>query len=104
METRYSRDQLLDLFRAQREARDLDGDLNELYVGEGENGVTNGEGGAKWARREDTKDNGVGVDICWNRLGGIEPLGLIDMTDEEREVCQESRIFKDKTNGHASLS
>jgi PERQ amino acid-rich with GYF domain-containing protein len=89
METRYSREQLLDLFRNQRDAGNLDGDLAELYVGEGENGVTNGGGGAKWARREDSKENGVGVDICWDRGGGIEPLGLVEMTDEEREVCSD---------------
>jgi len=67
---------------------DLEGDLAELYVGEGDVGVSNGstQGTSKWARREEAKENGNGPDICWDRGGGIEPLGLTDLTEEEKEV------------------
>lgn len=51
--------------------------------------MTNGAGVGmgKWARREESKENGVGLDVCWERGGGIMPMGLVDMTDEEKEVC-----------------
>ena len=92
MEGRYSRSQLLDLFKQQRGMGDLEGDLAELYVGEGDVGVSNGstQGMSKWARREEAKENGNGPDICWDRGGGIEPLGLTDLTEEEKEVCLSS--------------
>jgi len=92
VETRYSRSQLLDLFKEQREMGDLDGDLAELYVGDQDGTSQNGAGQSKWARNE-LKDNGTGPDICWDRGGGIEPLGLVDLTEEEKEVCfSQSRV------------
>jgi len=75
---------------------DLEGDLAELYVGGGDMGVSNGstQGTSKWARREEAKENGNGPDICWDRGGGIEPLGLTDLTEEEKEVC--CSLFRSK--------
>lgn len=40
-----------------------------------------------WAKKEDQKDSPPGPEVCWDYLGHYEPLGLIDMTEEEREVC-----------------
>jgi len=96
LETRYSRNQLLDLFKEQRDAGALEGDLSELYVGEdaGTNGSDAG-GGPKWGRHE-PKENGVGPDICWDRGGGIEPLGIMEMSEAEKEVCLvQSDVFRD---------
>lgn len=91
LETRYSRSQLLDLFKEQRDAGDLETDLSELYVGESDaSHGSNGNEGGKWGRHE-PKENGVGPDICWDRGGGIEPLGLMDMTDAEKEVCLQTK-------------
>lgn len=47
-----------------------------------ETGASNGV----WAKKEDQKDSPPGPEVCWDHLGQYEPLGLIDMTEEEREV------------------
>lgn len=80
---RYTRDQLLDIFKQQRDAGDLNSNIAELYVGEGD-ALVNGASAGKWGRREESDD--MAETICWEKLGSVHPLGLVDMTEEEREV------------------
>ena len=86
-DTRYSKDQLLDLFKAQA---GMDGGLRDglpnLYVGGWQPDMANGATAAAWGRSEQARDNQPGPDICWDRHGNVEPLGLTDMDEEEREV------------------
>ncbi|KAI9706969.1 MAG: hypothetical protein M1820_004556 [Bogoriella megaspora] len=88
VEIRYSKDQLLDLLRQQQEAVQHAQDISALFVGGWEgrdpNGINNTE--------SDGAPNGSaqGVDICWQRTGGIKPLGLSEMTDEEKEFFSTS--------------
>lgn len=49
--------------------------------------IANGLGGASWGRSEQSRDNQSGPELCWDKDGSTEPLGLMDMDDEEREVC-----------------
>lgn len=88
VDTRYSREQLLDLYRDQKDAGDLRSGLEDLLVGDWPDSISNGVSSARWGRREDTRnDNAYGPEICWERGGTTEPLALYDMTDEEHEVC-----------------
>jgi len=84
---RYSKDQLLDLYKAQQSA---EGGLKEglpgLYVSGWQPDVANGAASAGWGRPEHSRDAQSGPDICWDRDGAVEPMGLADMDDEEREV------------------
>ncbi|PVH99704.1 hypothetical protein DM02DRAFT_614780 [Periconia macrospinosa] len=90
-EGRYSRDQMLHLFRAQRASDDINQGLSDLYVGSWEPNVPNGTSGASWGRKDDHgRDGASGVDLCWDKDGNIVPLSLTDMTDEEREVFTSS--------------
>lgn len=86
VDTRYSKDQLLELFRAQQS---IDGGLSDglpnLYVGGWQPDVANGTV-AGWGRTEHNRDAQPGPDVCWDRDGTVGPLGLIDMDDDEREV------------------
>lgn len=83
---RYSRVQLLDLFRDQKETSDLGEGLFDLYVGETDPSA-NGVPTSRWARREEHKHEvATGPEACWDRGGGIEPTGLLDLTAEEKEV------------------
>jgi hypothetical protein len=92
-EGRYSRDQLLQLYHAQRESEDIRDGMSSLYVGGWEPNVSNGTSNATWGRRDDpSREAQSGVDLCWDRDGSTLPLSLSDMTEEEREVCQ----FRDK--------
>jgi PERQ amino acid-rich with GYF domain-containing protein len=87
-EGRFSRDLLTQLFKTQRDSDDLTDGLSSLSMGAWEPHATNGVSGASWGRNHDhTRDMQSGVDQCWDRDGGIEPLSLRELTDEEREVC-----------------
>lgn len=39
-----------------------------------------------WGKREDQKDTPAGPEVCWDYTGQYEPLGLADMTEDEKEV------------------
>ncbi|KAL9024791.1 MAG: hypothetical protein Q9196_006256, partial [Gyalolechia fulgens] len=84
LETRYSRDQLLGLFRAQAKGGPSSIPVSDLYD-EGlsplsANGILN----SGLPRRDDVKDGPSGPELCWDQDGNVEPLGLIDMTEEEQ--------------------
>lgn len=85
-ETRYSRDQLLDLFRVQSKADHSNPNVSDLYM-EGWNPTsTNGMTNGGWSRKDESKDGQPGPEICWNHDGNVPPLGFIDMTEEEQAV------------------
>lgn len=87
VEGRYSRDQLMQLFRSQRESDDVKEGLSNLYVGAWEPNITNGSSSATWGRRDENSSQGQGgVDLCWDKDGSVLPLSLMDMTEEEKEV------------------
>lgn len=86
-DTRYSREQLLDLYREQKEAGELSGGLEQLLVGDWTDSLSNGMSSARWSRREENRsEHAHGPEACWERNGSTEPLALFDMTDEEKEV------------------
>lgn len=86
-DTRYSKEQLLDLYKVQLNSEGgLRDGLPNLYVGGWQPELTNGSGSASWGRSEHSRDSQPAPDICWDKDGSVEPLGLIDMDEEEREV------------------
>ena len=86
-DTRYSKSQLLDLYRSQQTS---DGGLRDglpsLYVGGWQPDTANGAHSAGWSRNEHNRESQPGPDLCWERDGGVEPLGLTEMDDQEREL------------------
>jgi PERQ amino acid-rich with GYF domain-containing protein len=84
---RYSREQLTQLFKTQRDSDELEDDLSSLSMGSFETHTTNGASSASWGRKDDHgRDAQSGIEQCWDRNGSSEPLSLRDLTDEEREV------------------
>ena len=86
---RFSKDTLVHLYRAQKEAGDLGKNLTDLFVAEWQPGAGNAHAtaGTIWNRKDDaSRDAAAGADICWDSNGGTVPLGLLDMTDAEKEV------------------
>jgi PERQ amino acid-rich with GYF domain-containing protein len=78
---------LTQLYRAQRDSDDIKDDVRNLLVGSWEPSVPNGASTATWGRRDETSGQGQGgVDMCWDKAGGVVPLSLTDMTEEEKEV------------------
>jgi len=84
---RYSKGQLLDLFRTQQNTNGgLSDDLPSLFVGGWHPDGANGTSVANWGRNDTAREPPPGPDVCWDRDGRVEPLGLIDLDDEEKEV------------------
>lgn len=85
---RYSREQLINIYKDQRDTGNLKQNLTELFSGgwhptEARNGTA-----ASWGKRDDGKDQPIGPDVCWDHNGKVQPLGMSEMTDEEREVSR----------------
>ena len=83
-ESRYSKDQLLDLFRAQTKPGSFKPNVNDLLLDGWTPGV-NGSSSAGWGRRDDHKE-ATGPEICWDHEGSVQPMALLDMSAEEKEV------------------
>jgi PERQ amino acid-rich with GYF domain-containing protein len=53
--------------------------------------LANGATGGAWGRRDDhTGEPHPTVDICWDREGHPQPLGMEEQTEQEKEVCWRS--------------
>ncbi|KIW08647.1 uncharacterized protein PV09_00602 [Verruconis gallopava] len=84
---RYSKDRVLDIFRAEQAAGNLIEGLASLYVGNFQPSASNGVSSASpWGRRDEHKDNSHSVELCWDRNAHMFPMGLQEWTDEEREL------------------
>lgn len=89
-ESRFSKEQLLGLYKSQKDAGDLGKNVADLFVGGWTPGGLGLGSGPTWNKREDNaKENGPNVDICWEAGGDVVPLGLTELTEQEKEV----RVF-----------
>lgn len=92
-DTRYSKELLFELYKSQHSG--LKDGLPSLFVGgwQPDGGASaaasNGAAApAPWGRLDANRDAQPGADVCWDSDAGGEPLGLIEMDDEEREVSE----------------
>lgn len=86
-EVRYTKDQMVALYKHQRDTGALDQTLSAIFTG-GWNPLDAREStSSAWGRRDEGKESSIiGPEICWDHTATIEPLALVDMNDEEREV------------------
>lgn len=84
-ECRYSKDQLLDLFRAQDGGGFSSTNINDLFVDGWSPGTVNGTSNGGWGKRDDTKE-AAGPEICWDPAGSVNPIAMQEMSEEEKEV------------------
>lgn len=91
-ETRYSKDQLIDLFRTQVKNGPQNADLNDLFVDGWTPGAVNGTSNGGWGKRDDLKDS-AGPDICWDPEGTVQPMGILEFSQEEKEVDIAKKSF-----------
>lgn len=84
-ESRYSKDQLLDLFRTQERNGFSSTDVNDLFVDGWSPGAVNGTSNGGWGKRDDNKE-AAGPEICWDPEGSVIPKAMQDMSEEEKEV------------------
>lgn len=74
--TKYSRDQLLSLYREQRDGGELANGLKDLFIGDFDPDQDDSRSLDAISRPE----------VCLNPTADTEPLGLVEMSDEELEV------------------
>lgn len=93
-ESRYSKEQLLNVYKALRESGNLGKSLADYFVADWDPHVATPTANGAWGKRDDQhqhhphhKDNHSGPEVCWDHGGQMEPLGLMGMTDDEKEVC-----------------
>lgn len=79
---RYSRGQILDIFKGKGSST---GAVDDLFVGGWNTTQVNGASRG-WGK---SSEGTVPQDptVCWDANGGIPPVGLHEMTEEEKEVC-----------------
>ena len=84
-DTRYSKDQLLDVFRTQEKVGQPSANITDLFVDGWHPSAPNGIDNGGWGRKDDHREP-VGSDICWDHEGSVQPIGLTGLSEEEREV------------------
>ena len=85
-ESRYSKDQLLDLFRAQVKSEQPSANVADYFVDGWNPDITSSGSNGGWAKKDEFKDGSSGPEICWDYDGVSHPLGLTEMGDDEKEV------------------
>lgn len=84
-EFRYSKDQLLDLFRTQERNGFASTNVNDLFIDGWSPGAVNGTSNGGWGKRDDNRE-AAGPDICWDHEGSVNPIAMQEMGEEEKEV------------------
>lgn len=85
-ENRYSKDQLLGFYKAQRESGALGKHVADFFIADWDPHVEAPATNGAWGRRDDQKDAPSGPEVCWDHGGHIMPLGILDMNEDEKEV------------------
>lgn len=78
-DARYTKDQLLNIYQIQKETGFLKRNLSDVFQG-------------PWnplaQEKSESKDQAPGPEVCWNSQPDRDPFGLVDMDENERQVCQ----------------
>lgn len=100
-DVRYTRDEMLGIFKIQHGNGALAGDLPRVFAGPWDlsNGILHKPDSEK-----------TGAEICWNSQPTSLPLGLEDMTEEEKQVWHRSSphykapwLISFRTSPHPSI-
>ncbi|KAJ5089795.1 hypothetical protein N7532_008479 [Penicillium argentinense] len=88
-EARYSKEQLLELYKAQRENGSLGKNVEDYFVADWDPHMVSAPVNGAWGKRDDHKSS-AGPEVCWDHGGQAEPLGLSDMSEGEKEMFSAS--------------
>jgi PERQ amino acid-rich with GYF domain-containing protein len=78
---------MIDIYKAQRDSGTLNRNLEQLFSGDWNPfEPREEEATSTWDKRDKGKDQTTGPEICWIHQLDDDPLSLLEMTDEEKEV------------------
>jgi len=92
-DTRYSKNQMLEVFRAQQNLEATSRDVSSLFVNNWNPGHSNGANGRSGWGKHDGRDT-HGPHTCWDSDGSVQPISLEEMTEAERSVSFPSHKFR----------
>jgi len=95
-ETRYTKDQLLNIFQTLKESSVLDRNLEDIFLGTWDPLEPKNESSHQVARG-DGKDQTPGPEVCWNYDVELEPFGLTSMTEDEKQVRRGTVLYNSWT-------
>ncbi|USW53425.1 Putative GYF domain-containing protein [Septoria linicola] len=88
--TKYTKDQMFDIYESlQSQSSGLSDGLSAHAVGGWQPDISNGSS-AGWGRTDNNRDSHSGPELVWNKDSVSDPLGLVDMDEEERELFSTS--------------
>ena len=82
---RYTKDHMLDLYKSGGELRLSNGVLQDALT-EGWTPGTQSVASRDWGRKDESRDSQHNPEICWDFEGSVQPLGLVERGEEEKEV------------------
>lgn len=82
---RYSKEQLLDVFKQQENEKGALEKNIEKLLGEWASGGNESGGAASWGRTGE-EASASGAEVCWEKNGGLRPMNLQEMDEAEKEV------------------
>lgn len=101
-ESRYSKDQLLGIYQDQKASGGLSKNLAHLFSGSWDPlSSRNGES-SPWSKHEG-KESSTGPEVCWDHEASGNPLGLIEMSEEEKNVSIDRNFWVYKAATNAGL-
>lgn len=89
-ESRYNKNDLLDIYHRLYESNRLDHGLDELFQGTWDPHETKNGTGSTWNGRTDAKDSTGGPEVCWDARPTNRPSALQEMSADERELFESS--------------
>lgn len=81
---RYTREELLDLYRAAPDLPQID--VANLFAPGWNPAHLNGNSSRSWGKTAEASHAPQDPSVCWDPSGSIKPIGLQEMTEEEREL------------------
>lgn len=81
---RYTREDMLEVFRSMQGSRLPD--ISNLLVAGWNPGQVNGASTRSWGKTGDSNHVAPDPGVCWDAEGKIAPIGLVEMTEEEKAL------------------
>jgi PERQ amino acid-rich with GYF domain-containing protein len=84
-ESRYTKEQLLGLYKNQREWDNWGKNVTDYFMADW-NPRDGAPPAAAWGKKDDQQKDSSGPEVCWDHAGQVQPLALVEMNEDEKDV------------------